>query len=275
VRLICMIISVVAPLLFAPAALGDSSGILRIGMSTSLDNSGFLEFLLPKFLDRYPYDIRLSIVGSGKALRMARTGKVDMVWTHSPGDEEKFVASGQGVKRRVVMRNDFILVGPGMDPAGVASTSNAHEALKKIADGGFMFASRGDDSGTNKKERLLWKAINTDPYGEDWYLETGGGMETTLKIAQENRAYTLIDRATFVVRNTGDYEILLQDPDGLSNPYSVIATNPASHKNINFIAASRLIDWLTSQEGQGYIADFRHNGEQLYQPLLLTSKSDS
>ena len=273
-RLIFLVISVVVPLLFTPA-LGDSPGILRIGMSTSLDNSGFLEFLLPKFHDRYPYEIRLSIVGSGKALRMARTGKVDMVWTHSPADEEKFVTAGQGVKRRVIMRNDLILVGPGMDPAGVASASSAQEALKKIANGGFMFASRGDDSGTNKKERLLWEAINTDPYGEDWYLETGAGMATTLKIARENRAYTLIDRATFMVRNTGEYAILLQDPDGLSNPYSVIATNPASHKNINFIAASRLIDWLTSPEGQGYIADFRHNGEQLYQPLLLTSQSGS
>ena len=248
------------------AVYAESVKPLRLATTTSVDNSGLLDFLLPEFKKDYPYDVKVTVVGSGKALRLGRTGEVDVVWVHSPASEKKFVDEGFGVSHKTVMRNDFILAGPVEDPAQISSENNIHDALKKIAASQTLFVSRGDDSGTNKKELLLWDAIGVDPVGEDWYLETGQGMGASLQTAQQNKAYIMIDRATFVVRQDASYKIVLEDEGNLSNPYSVMAVNPTKQKAINFQAAIKFIDWLDSPKGKLTIAAFKHNDEQLYFP---------
>ena len=240
---------------------------LRLATTTSVDNSGLLKHLLPRFAENNPYQIQLTVVGSGKALRMGRSGEVDVVWVHSPRSEKKFVDEGYGINHHQVMRNDFVLVGPESDPAGISSASDVADALKKIANSQLVFVSRADDSGTNKKELLVWQLADIDPVGNDWYLETGTGMAATLKMAEAENAYLLIDRATFSVRQEKGLKILLEDSENLSNPYSVIAVNPAKNSNINHLAATRLISWLISTEGQQAIAGFKHDGQQLYYPV--------
>jgi len=260
------VVGIVLILASAGAVYAESAKTLRLATTTSVDNSGLLDFLLPEFKKDYPYDVTVTVVGSGKALRLGRSGAVDVVWVHSPASERKFVDEGFGVSHKTVMRNDFILAGPVDDPAQISSEKNIHDALKKIASAGTLFVSRGDDSGTNKKELSLWDAVGVDPVGEDWYLETGQGMGASLKTAQQNKAYIMIDRATFVVRHDASYKIVLEDEGNLSNPYSVMAVNPTKQKAINFQAAINFIDWLDSPRGKLMIAAFKHDDEQLYFP---------
>ncbi|MDJ0805611.1 MAG: substrate-binding domain-containing protein [Gammaproteobacteria bacterium] len=244
--------------------------LIRLATTTSVENSGLLEHLLPKFIEAYPYKIKLVVVGSGKALRLGRTGDVDVVWVHSPASEKSFVEEGYGVNHQSVMRNDFVLVGPEHDPGNIASFTNILDAMKSIASKKIRFISRADDSGTNKKELSLWKHIRIDPYATDWYVESGAGMAATLSIAQEEKAYLMIDRATFTVRHAEGFSILLEDRVNLANPYSVIAVNPLKNPAVNLQGANQLISWLISSEGQNHIASYRHAGEQLYYPTRLT-----
>lgn len=248
------------------------NNVLHLATTTSVENSGLLKHLLPRFADKYPYEIKLTVVGSGKALRMGRSAEVDVVWVHSPKSEKKFVEEGFGINYHQVMRNDFVLVGPQQDPAGVSSAGNIENAFRKMAASQHRFVSRADDSGTNKKELSLWKNTGIDPVGTDWYLEVGAGMATTLKIAETENAYLVIDRATFNVRQQKGLKILLEDPVNLSNPYSIIAVNPAKHSSANHVAALNLINWLISSDGQQAIAEFTHNGHQLYFPVKSTGK---
>lgn len=250
-----------------------SNNIIRLAATTSIDNSGLLPYLLPKFTDKYPYRIELKIVGSGKALRLGRTGAVDMVWVHSPPAEKKFVDEEYGIHRHTVMRNDFVIAGPVADPGKIAATAHAYQALQHIAQQGLTFVSRADDSGTNKKELVLWKKAGIDPYGKGWYLEAGSGMAATLELAQQQNAYLLIDRATFLVRKNDKLKILLEDPINLSNPYSVIAVNPDKHQTVNRNGVDELINWLASAEGQKAIGDYQFNGVQLYTPVNATTKN--
>jgi tungstate transport system substrate-binding protein len=261
---ILLILFLLVALVSIQADAATSPNVIRIAATTSIDNSGLLKYLLPKYTAKHPGKIKLEIVGSGKALRYGRTGKVDMVWVHSPPAEKKFMDGGYGVERHTIMRNDFVIVGPSQDPAGVASATDVLDALGRIAKHHAQFISRADDSGTNKKEIGLWKKTNIDPYASDWYLETGVGMAACLKIAEQENGYILIDRATFIVRTNHKLKILFNDPINLSNPYSVIAVNPEKHPNVNKTGVNELISWLTSSEGRQAIAGYKYNGVQLF-----------
>ncbi|MFP4057302.1 MAG: substrate-binding domain-containing protein [Candidatus Brocadiia bacterium] len=240
---------------------------LRLATTTSTENSGLLEVLLPPFEEEHGIRVDVIAVGTGKALRLAENGDVDAVLVHAPEREERFVAAGHGVDRRRVMHNDFVILGPSSDPAKVAAAGgDAAKALAAIAAAGAPFVSRGDDSGTHIKERSLWRAAGIEPQGEG-YMEAGQGMGATLTIADEKRAYTLADRGTFVAfRGHIDLVALCQGDPRLHNPYSIIAVNPQRHPSVDYAAATKLADFLVSPRGQRLIAGYRRDGEQLFVP---------
>ena len=244
----------------------NSSKVIRLATTTSVENSGLLDYLLPKFMAQHAYEVRPTIVGSGKALRLGRTGAVDVVWVHSPLAEKAFVDQGYGVNRHPVMRNDFVLAGPTSDPANIDDSADILQALRMIATQGSPFLSRGDDSGTNKKELALWTQAGIDPYGSDWYLESGVGMAASLTMAEEENAYIMIDRATLEVRRGSGVSIFCEDPVKLSNSYSVIAVNPERNADVNLKGANIFIQWLVSGDGQASIAGYAPKGKQLYYP---------
>ena len=237
--------------------------------TTSTQNSGLFEHILPMFTDKTGIDVRVVAVGTGQALKNAENGDGDVVLVHSKPDEEKFVAEGWGVKRQDVMYNDFVIVGPAADPANIAGLKDAAEAFKKIAAAQAPFASRGDDSGTNKAELKLWQdaGIDTKPASGQWYLETGSGMGATLNTAVGKQAYTLTDRGTWLsFANKGDFKVLLEGDPELFNQYGVILVNPAKHPNVKAKEGQAFIDWLTGAEGQAAIAGYKIGGEQLFFP---------
>ena len=237
--------------------------------TTSTQNSGLFEHILPIFTKKTGIDVRVVAVGTGQALKNAQNGDGDVVLVHSKPDEEKFVAEGWGVKRQDVMYNDFVIVGPASDPAGIAGLKDAAEGLKKIAAAEAPFASRGDDSGTNKAELKLWQdaGIDPKPASGKWYLETGSGMGATLNTAVGKQAYTLTDRGTWLsFANKGDFKILIEGDPKLFNQYGVILVNPAKHPNVKAKEGQTFIDWLTGLEGQAAIAGYKIGGEQLFFP---------
>ncbi|WP_229458442.1 substrate-binding domain-containing protein [Massilia glaciei] len=240
--------------------------VLRLSTTTSTENSGLLAHLLPAFEARYGVTVHVLAVGSGKALALARNGDVDVVLVHARAAEDAFVAAGHGVGRRDVMYNDFVLVGPASDPAGVKGGRDLLAALRKIAARGVKFVSRGDDSGTDLMEKSYWKAIGTRPPAGR-YLSAGLGMGEVLNMAAELGAYTIADRATYSSygARTG-LAVMVEGDARMFNPYGIIAVNPARHKHVNHAAARRLIDWLTSPEGRQTIAGFRRDGRQLFFP---------
>lgn len=239
---------------------------IRMATTTSTDNSGLLQYLLPKFEADCHCKIHYTAVGTGAALKLGENGDVDVVLVHARPAEDKFVAAGYGVDRRDVMYNDFIIVGPPSDPAGVRGMHDPLEALKKIHASGATFVSRGDDSGTNKKELAYWKAIDIKPGGPH-YLSVGQGMGATLTVAGEKQAYTLSDRATYTTyeSKTG-LEIVVEGDKKLLNPYGVIAVNPKRYANINYEGATAFIKWMTSPTGQKAIGDYHFKGAQLFHP---------
>ena len=242
---------------------------LRLATTTSTENSGLLGYLLPAFEKHSGMPVQVIAVGTGKALRIARAGDVDVVMVHARPAEERFVAEGHGVDRREFMYNDFVVVGPGDDPAGLARTNNVAEALQHIAASGSRFVSRGDDSGTHKKELALWEMAGVKP-GRDWYVESGLGMGKVLQMASELDAYTLTDRGTWLAyRGHLELALLLQGDPPLFNPYGVIAVNPERHPHVNYAGATALIDWLGSTQGQEMIARYTVDGQVLFHPLLL------
>lgn len=239
---------------------------LRLATTTSTENSGLLNAILPLFEAKHDTKVRVISVGSGKAMKLGENGDVDVVLVHSRAEEEKFVAAGFGVNRRGVMYNDFIVVGPQSDPAGIRG-SDVLEAFKRIAAAGSRFVSRGDDSGTHKMEQSYWKAAGVEPAAMSGYVSAGLGMGEVLMMAAEMRCYTLTDRATYAAyRAKTGLEILVSGDQKLFNPYGVIAVNPARHPGVNHAGALQLIKWLTSSEGQAAIAAFRVGGEQLFFP---------
>ncbi len=242
---------------------------IKLATTTSTENSGLLNQLLPPFEQRFHLKVDVIAVGTGKALKLGENGDVDVVLVHDRAGEDRFVEEGFGVNRRDVMYNDFLLVGPESDPAGIKGLSDVEAALKAIAGKGAPFISRGDDSGTDKKEKTLWKDAEITPDGA-WYMESGQGMGPTLLIADEKRAYTLADRATFLAYKGKVQLISLSEGDSrLFNPYGIIAVNPARHADVHYVMAMALIGWFTSQEGQRLIAGFKAGDEVLFHPTAI------
>lgn len=237
--------------------------------TTSTQNSGLFEYILPLFTKKTGIEVRVVAVGTGQALKNAELGDGDVVLVHAQPDEEKFVAEGWGVKRYPVMYNDFIIVGPAADPANIAGLNQAPEALKKIAEAQAPFASRADDSGTYKAELKLWQEAGVDPKpgSGSWYLETGSGMGATLNTAVGKQAYTLTDRGTWLsFANKGDFKVLVEGDNRLFNQYGVILVNPAKHPNVKSEEGQAFIDWLIGAEGQSAIASYKIDGQQLFFP---------
>jgi tungstate transport system substrate-binding protein len=249
----------------------SNNPVIRIATTTSTENSGLLKALLPAFKQQTGYAVHVIAVGTGKALRMGRDGDVDVVLVHAPRAEEQFVREGYGLKRHPVMYNDFVLVGPKSDPAQVMKDKDIEQALKKIANNQAAFISRGDDSGTHKKEKSLWQASNIDPRGS-WYREAGQGMGKVLQIASELDAYTLTDRGTWIAyREKSPLVILSQGDKRLHNPYGIIAVSPARYPDINHAGAESLIRWITSSAGQQRIGNFTLSGDHLFTPSAVTT----
>jgi tungstate transport system substrate-binding protein len=253
----------------ATIGLAADDDFIIVQSTTSTQNSGLFEHILPKFTEKTGVEVRVVAVGTGQALKNARNGDGDVVLVHSKPDEEKFVAEGWGVKRHDVMYNDFVIVGPNADPARVAGLKDADQALEKIAEAKAPFASRGDNSGTHKAELRLWAKTGVDPRQSsgDWYLETGSGMGATLNTAVGKHAYTLTDRGTWLsFANKDDFEVLVQGDPKLFNQYGVILVNPQKHPRVKADKGQAFVDWLTSSEGQRAIASYKINGQQLFFP---------
>ena len=253
-----------------PTASGAADApFLTLASTTSTRDSGLLEHLLPQFTERSGIDVRVVAVGTGRALELGRRGDVDLLLVHARAAEDAFMAAGHGSLRRDVMYNDFVLVGPKDDPAGIAAATTVGDALSRIAAGEHVFLSRGDDSGTHKAERRLWEAADLAPRTApgSWYRETGNGMGATLNTATQLGSYVLSDRGTWLsFRNRGELALLFEGDAALFNPYGVMIVNPEKHPHVKVEAARQLVDWLVSPEGQRAIADFRLGGEALFHP---------
>lgn len=237
--------------------------------TTSTRNSGLYDYLLPIFSKVSDVQVRVVAVGTGQALKNARNGDADVLLVHSRVDEEKFVAEGIGRERFDLMYNDFVIVGPKSDPAGVYGLKRATEALVAIAHSGMLFVSRGDGSGTHKKELTLWNStdVKLDEGNGRWYLETGSSMGATLNIAVGKNAYTITDRATWIsFKNQQSFEILLEGDPELFNQYGVILVNSDYHPHVKTVLGQAFIDWLLSSAGQDAIASFKIEGKQLFYP---------
>jgi tungstate transport system substrate-binding protein len=260
VALVCLAVFLCGIVL--PASAKD----LKMATTTSTDNSGLLQHLLPLYEAKCGCKVRYTAVGTGNALKLGENGDVDVVLVHARPAEDKFVGAGFGVDRRDVMFNDFVLVGPASDPAGIQGTADVLAALKKIHGSGATFVSRGDNSGTNMREIAYWKQAQVDPKGPK-YLAVGQGMGQTLTVAGEKQAYTLSDRATYTTyaAKTG-LKVMVEGSKELLNPYGVIAVSPKRYPEINYEGAMHFIEWLTSPEGQKAIGDYRFKGVQLFHP---------
>jgi tungstate transport system substrate-binding protein len=255
-----------AMLLLSGAAAAET---ITLASTTSTENSGLFAHLLPLFERDTGIAVRVVAVGTGQAIRLARNGDADVVLVHHRASEDALVADGHGLARHDVMANDFVVVGPADDPAGIGSAETAADAFARIAAMAAPFASRGDDSGTHKAELATWRAagIDPEPASGTWYRELGAGMGATLNSAAAMAAYTLADRATWVAfANKGPLSLLFEGDAALVNAYGVIALDPARHPHVNAAAARAFVDWLLSPAGQGAIAAFRVAGEQLFFP---------
>jgi len=252
--------------LLSLAASGSAETRLRMSTTTSTENSGLLKELLPPFEKANDLKVDVIAVGTGKALKLGENGDVDVVFVHARAAEDKFVADGFGVDRRGVMYNDFVVVGPKADPAGLQSVKTATEAFRKLAAGKAPFISRGDDSGTHKKELEIWKAAGIEPRGA-WYVPAGQGMGEVLNMADEKRGYALTDRGTFIAyQSKVELVVVCEGDKALFNPYGIIAVNPKKHAHAQYDLAKKLIDFVVGPEGQKIIGDYKVNGQQLFFP---------
>ena len=250
-------------------AMAEDKPFITVASTTSTEQSGLFGHLLPAFTKATGIDVHVVAVGTGQALRIGERGDADVEFVHDTPSELAFVAAGYGVGRREVMYNDFVLIGPKSDPAKVAGNPDIVAALRAIAAAQAPFASRGDDSGTDKEEKRLWQAAGIDVKAASgrWYKETGSGMGPTLNTAAAMQAYTLSDRGTWLnFRNRGDLAITVAGDKRLFNQYGVMLVNPAKHPAVKAALGQRFIDWLTSPAGQQTIAAYRIGGEQLFFP---------
>ena len=256
-------------LFMSSQTLADDIQRLRLATTTSTDNSGLLAVLHPAFEEKHNIKVDVIAVGTGKALRLGRNGDVDVVMVHAPGAEKDFVAKGFGVERLPVMHNDFVVLGPKADQANVKDAPTLGEALQRIATSESVFVSRGDDSGTHKKEKSLWQMAAVEPQG-DWYLAVGQGMGAVLQISNNKAAYTLTDRGTYLAyKNKINLDVVYEGAQNLFNPYHVILVNPEKHSHVKTELAQTYIDFIRSAEGQAIIADFKVNGELLFHPDVI------
>lgn len=256
---------------WAGAGCGGDNQII-LATTTSARDSGLLDILVPAFEEESGYSVAVIAVGSGQALEMARRGDADVVLAHAPSSEEKLEAEGVVMNRRLVMHNDFVVVGPEGDPAGAADAPDVLAALEAIADAAAPFFSRGDDSGTHQLERALWGELGFDPTGEDWYQETGTGMGETLQIANQREGYTIADRATYLVqRERLDLVIVHESDARLRNVYHVMQVNPDRFDRVNAAGAQAFVAFLVSPEAQRLIGDF--GVEQFGEPLFIPDAS--
>jgi tungstate transport system substrate-binding protein len=239
---------------------------ITVASTTSTENSGLFGHILPVFQAETGIEVRVVAQGTGQALETGRRGDADVVFVHARAQEEAFVADGYGVQRFDVMYNDFVIVGPGDDPAGLRGAADAAAAMAAIAGAGASFASRGDDSGTHVAEKTLWAAAGIEPAGA-WYLSTGSGMGATLNTAAQVPAYALTDRGTWLsFQNRGPLEIVFEGDPVLFNPYGIILVNPERHPHVKAEQGQAFIDWIVSDAGQAAIASFTVGGEQLFFP---------
>ncbi len=243
---------------------------LILATTTSTQDSGLLDVLVPLFEKQTGYTVKVVAVGTGAALRMGERGDADVLLVHAPPAEEKFMAAGYGIDRHYVMYNDFVIVGPAQDPAHLRGMKDAVAAFKKIAQAKVLWISRGDDSGTNKKEKILWKAAGIDVKAiasQPWYQESGQGMGATLRIASEKDGYTLTDRSTYLnLKSTLHLDILVQGDPRLHNVYHVIVVNPKKHPDINLKGAEAFVDFITSPQIQDVIRSY--GVDKFGQPLF-------
>jgi tungstate transport system substrate-binding protein len=261
------ILGVVLSMTLVPAGAADK---ITCASTTSTQNSGLFDVLLPAFKQATGIDVAVVAVGTGQALEIARRGDADVLFVHDPEKEEKFVAEGFGLARKPVMYNDFIIVGPAADMAKIKGLKDAAAAFKKMAASGVHFVSRGDKSGTHSMELNIWKKAGVEPAGKPAYLEAGQGMENTLRLASEKQFYTLTDRGTWLAVKDKDklgLELMVEGDPALFNQYGVIVVNPAKHAHVKVKEAAAFADWLISPAGQKVIADFKDkNGNQLFTP---------
>jgi tungstate transport system substrate-binding protein len=257
-----------AMLAFASWAHAQDKSII-VQSTTSTANSGLYDYLLPMFKEDSGVTVNVVAVGTGQAIKNARNCDGDVLLVHAKPAEEKFVAEGFGVERFDLMYNDFVIVGPPADPAGVGAMTDAPAALEKIAAAQATFASRGDDSGTHKKEKALWQAAGVDPSSASgqWYRETGSGMGATLNAGVGMGAYVMTDRATWIsFKNKGDFEILVEGDEALFNQYGVILVSPDKCPSVKADLGQQFVDWLVSETGQTAIGAYQVEGQQLFFP---------
>jgi len=263
---------VVLAILAVVLAAGSVSAETRIkcASTTSTQNSGLFDYLLPIFEKKTGIKVDVVAVGTGASIEIGKRGDADVVMVHAKDLELKAVEEGAFVNRHDLMYNDFVIIGPANDPLKIKGMTSATEAFKKIATPGAEFVSRGDKSGTHSKELAIWKTAGLDPKGQKWYLEVGQGMEKTQRIADEKRAYTLTDRGTWLATKDKDkleMVVVLEGDPTLFNQYGVMAVNPEKHKQVKYKEAMQFVDWLISSEGQKAIGDFKDkNGNQLFIP---------
>ncbi|MEH2501068.1 tungstate transport system substrate-binding protein [Bradyrhizobium sp. AZCC 1678] len=263
-----LIMAVTASFVFAGHAVAQDKSIV-VASTTSTQDSGLFGHILPMFKAKTGIDVKVVAQGTGQALDTARRGDADVVFVHAKPAEEKFLAEGFGVKRYPVMYNDFILIGPKGDPAGIKGSKDIVAALGAIKAKGADFISRGDKSGTHQAELNLWKVAGVDIAKDKgpWYKEIGQGMGAALNTASASNAYVLADRGTWLsFKNRGDLAIVIEGDKRLFNQYGVMLVNPEKHPSVKKDLGQQLIDWLVSSEGQKAIADYKINGEQLFHP---------
>ncbi len=270
-----------------------SDKVLKMSTTTSTQSSGLLDLLLPEFKKDTGIAVKVIAKGTGAAIRDGEDGNVDVIFVHAKGREEKFVADGFGTKRYAVMHNDFVIIGPAADPAGIKGMSDAGAALKKIADKKSTFVSRGDDSGTHTKEQYLWAqsglpltektqtivkkgkkkevSYKVPADSDAWYRSIGQGMGKTITYAEEKQAYTMSDRGTYIKYKYGktpavELDVLTEGGDDLANPYGIIPVNPEKHPSVQNDLAMEFVNWIISDKGQKMIGDYRLEGKQLFYP---------
>jgi tungstate transport system substrate-binding protein len=269
-----MALSLAILLVAAGYGCGGSDELI-LATTTSTQDSGLLDVLIPQFEDAHDYKVKTIAVGSGEALRLASEGEADVVLAHSPKAEEEFMTAGNGESRLVVMHNDFVIVGPADDPAGIEDAATASEAFDKIASSESTFQSRGDESGTNTKDLSLWSAAEIEP-GGSWYQETGQGMGATLTATSEKQGYTLSDRGTYLAQKENlDLELLFEGDKALFNQYHVIVVDPKKHSKVNAEGARAFAAFITSPSVQATIGEFgvEDYGQALFIPDAATQAS--
>ena len=268
-KIFLCLITILASQVFIPWSANASERFIVVASTTSTENSGLYSFVLPRFSEQTGIEVRVVAVGTGQALHIAQNGDADVLLVHHRPSEDQFISQGYGVTRYDLMYNDYILVGPRDDPASVLSAANVIGAVQRIATNKSLFISRGDDSGTHKKELELWNqsGIDTTKAGNGWYQETGRGMGGTLNMASALDAYTLSDRATWLkFGNKGRLDILFQSDPPLFNPYGIILVNPEKHPHIKTRDGQTFIEWMLSETGQALIANYRILGQQAFFP---------